>query len=156
MLISVIISSKTLHNSSFSCNLSSFPVIFHFLINIFYLFQQKSQHTLNVDQKANENDVEAPKTVRLNEDNKGFKMMKMLGWSGGSLGVSGNGIEEPISIQMKIDRTGLGLSSSSSNSKRNQEFFTQYLTEYQKDDTATYDLVFSTEFTKDERKSLHE
>lgn len=138
------------HSIQLTC--SSSTILTNFLI----VFQQKSLHTLNVDQKANETDVDAAKTSRLDEDNKGFKMMKMLGWTGGSLGVSGNGIEEPISIQMKIDRTGLGLSSNSLNSKRNHDFFTQYLTEYQSDDTATYDLVFSTEFTKDERKLLHE
>lgn len=29
-------------------------------------------------------------------DNKGFKMMKMLGWTGGALGTSGDGIKEPV------------------------------------------------------------
>lgn len=29
-------------------------------------------------------------------DNKGFQMMKMLGWTGGALGTSGDGIQEPV------------------------------------------------------------
>lgn len=58
------------------------------------------------------------------------------------------------SIEMKVDRSGLGLSSESS--KLNYDHFYQYLTNYKSDETATYDLVFSKEFDKDERKSLHE
>lgn len=92
-------------------------------------------------------------SVQLDEDNKGFKMMKMLGWTGGSLGIAGNGIEQPISIEMKVDRCGLGLTDST---KLNYNFFVDYLTKYKTNETATYDLVFSKEFTKDERKTLHE
>lgn len=55
---------------------------------------------------------------------------------------------------MKVDRSGLGLSSESS--KLNYDHFYQYLTKYKTDEAATYDLVFSKEFDKDERKSLHE
>lgn len=91
---------------------------------------------------------------QLDADNKGFKMMKMLGWSGGALGISGNGIEQPISIEMKVDRSGLGLSADST--KLNYEFFVDYLTKYKTNEKATYDLAFSKEFTKDERKTLHE
>lgn len=92
--------------------------------------------------------------AQLDADNKGFKMMKMLGWSGGALGVSGNGIEQPISIEMKVDRKGLGLTGDST--KLNSEFFFDYLTKYKIDESATHDLVFSKDFTKDERKILHE
>lgn len=59
-----------------------------------------------------------------------------------------------FSIEMKVDRSGLGLTSESS--KLNYDHFYQYLTKYKSDETATYDLVFSKEFDKDERKSLHE
>lgn len=90
---------------------------------------------------------------QLGLDNKGFKMMQMLGWEGGALGISGNGIEQPISVEMKIDRSGLGLSSEN---KLNHEYFNQYLTKYKQDENATYDLVFSKDFSKEERKSLHE
>lgn len=33
---------------------------------------------------------------KLSETNKGFKMLKMLGWKGGALGTDGTGIQEPI------------------------------------------------------------
>lgn len=105
--------------------------------------------------QSNKNDQSGgAQSMQLKADNKGFKMMKMLGWAGGALGVSGNGIEEPVSIEMKIDRSGLGLSSDSG--KLNHDFFVQYLTKYKADETATYDLVFSKDFSKDERKTLHE
>lgn len=81
-------------------------------------------------------------------------MMKMLGWTGGSLGTSGDGIKEPVSVEVKVDRCGLGLTEKSS--KLDYEFFEKYLTKYKTDETATYNLVFSKEFDKDERKTLHE
>lgn len=80
--------------------------------------------------------------------------MKMLGWTGGALGTSGDGIKEPVNVEFKVDRSGLGLSSQSS--KLNYEFFVKYLTEYKTDEYATYNLIFSKEFDKDERKTLHE
>lgn len=116
-------------------------------------------HTVSVDVEQNGNGSKDSSQVnaqgtQLAADNKGFKMMKMLGWSGGALGVSGNGIEQPISIEMKVDRSGLGLTSDST--KLNYNFFVNYLTKYKTDETATYDLAFSKDFTKDERKTLHE
>lgn len=111
-------------------------------------------HTVSVDvDEQNDGTTEPAKTTQLSEDNIGFKMMKMLGWTGGALGVKGNGIEQPISIEMKVDRCGLGLTDST---KLNYDFFVDYLTKYKTDESATYDLAFSKEFTKDERKTLHE
>jgi len=36
--------------------------------------------------------------AKLTEDNKGFKMMKKMGWDGSGLGSSGSGIEEPVRV----------------------------------------------------------
>lgn len=84
--------------------------------------------------------------------------MKMLGWTGGSLGLKGNGIEQPITVEVKVNRSGLGLSSTdkghSLNSIRNAFF--GYLSKYLRDPLATHDLVFAKEFSKEERKTLHE
>lgn len=76
-----------------------------------------------------------------------------MGWKGGALGSSGTGIEEPISVQVKVDKRGLGLGA---DSKLNQTYFTRYLTEFRNDESAIHELVFSKDFTKEERKSLHE
>lgn len=87
-------------------------------------------------------------------------MMKMLGWTGGALGSSGNGIEAPISVQVKVDRKGLGLlpseGDSGNNSKLNYKYFMKYLSEYKHDESAIHECVFSKDFTKEERKTLHE
>lgn len=48
----------------------------------------------NVDNSTTPSDS-AYEANKLTDQNKGFKMMKMLGWSGGALG-SGGGIEEPV------------------------------------------------------------
>lgn len=115
-------------------------------------------HTVSVDIEQNSSSTsgtheEGRNSMQLDADNKGFQMMKMLGWSGGALGVSGNGIEQPISIEMKVDRSGLGLSNST---KLNYDFFVDYLTKYKTNESATYELAFSKDFTKEERKTLHE
>ena len=36
--------------------------------------------------------------AKLNEENKGFKMMKKMGWNGEGLGTSASGIEEPVRV----------------------------------------------------------
>lgn len=83
--------------------------------------------------------------------------MKLLGWSGGALGSKGSGIEEPISVQVKVDRKGLGLlPSEESNSNLNRQYFMKYLSAYKNDESAIHELVFSKDFTKEERKVLHE
>lgn len=125
------------------------------------LLQQKSIHTHSVDVTQNGSQIQSQPEAKapsvLDADNKGFKMMKMLGWTGGALGISGNGIEQPISVEMKIDRSGLGLSTDLPNSKKlNYDFFVDYLTKYKTDESITYDLVFSKDFSKEERKTLHE
>lgn len=49
-----------------------------------------------VDNSTRPSSDAAYETNKLTEQNKGFKMMKMLGWSGGALGSSGDGIQEPV------------------------------------------------------------
>lgn len=96
--------------------------------------------------------------TKINSDNKGFKMMKMLGWTGGALGSTGTGIEEPISVQVKVDRKGLGLPSAgdtSADSKLNHSYFMKYLSGFKNDESSIHELVFSKDFTKEERKTLH-
>lgn len=93
---------------------------------------------------------------QLDESNKGFRMMKMLGWTGGSLGIKGDGIEEPISVEVRVKRIGLGLSATENvSTQETREYFLEYLRKYMRDEMATHDLVFAKEFSKDERKMLH-
>ncbi|KAJ6637940.1 NF-kappa-B-repressing factor [Pseudolycoriella hygida] len=89
---------------------------------------------------------------QLNENNKGFKMMKLLGWSGGAL--SAGGIETPIGVQIKVDRMGLGLTNDT-NHNLNKRFFSEYLQKYNADPDNIHELIFSKDFTKEERATLH-
>lgn len=110
-----------------------------------------------MDAPSAESAAAAP-SLQLTESNKGFQMMKMLGWSGGSLGIKGNGIEQPISVEVKVNRFGLGLSASDQphSKQATQDFFFAYLNKYLANAAATHDLVFAKEFSKEERKTLHE
>lgn len=120
-----------------------------------------SSSSIKIDVKCGKNEETTPNNDdksygnnKLTEENKGFKMMKMLGWSGGALGVGG--IEEPVSIQLKVDRKGLGLGPNTEpNNKLNHRFFADYLQKYRMDTHNIHELVFSTEYTKEERAALH-
>ncbi|XP_062538451.1 uncharacterized protein LOC134206737 [Armigeres subalbatus] len=46
---------------------------------------------------------------QLKEDNIGFRMLRKLGWGGGPLGKHKEGIVDPIEVQAKRGRRGLGL-----------------------------------------------
>lgn len=88
---------------------------------------------------------------QLKEDNLGFKMLKSLGWKGGSLGSSGNGIIDPNNLEIKISRLGLGSETDSFDPK----YFRNLLQNF-KNNQLEYDLVFSSEFTKEERAQVHQ
>lgn len=92
----------------------------------------------------------------LTESNIGCKMLKMMGWSGGGIGKTGRqGIEEPVKAVEK-HKFGQGLGYTK---KGNEEVsFTaraeQIIQDYAKSKSSS-DLIFSTEFSKEERKEIH-
>lgn len=89
---------------------------------------------------------------RIQESNLGFKMLKMLGWGGGSLGAKNDGIVDPVSLEIKIGRRGLGADSSEEfDIKRIRNMLKNF-----KQNQVEYDLVFSSEFTKEERALIHQ
>lgn len=90
-------------------------------------------------------------TNKLQEDNIGFKMLKMLGWSGGSLGAKSNGIIDPVNLEIKIGRKGFG---SECTDQFDEKHIRNLLKSY-KNNQVEYDLVFSNEFTKEERARIH-
>ncbi|XP_012280206.1 NF-kappa-B-repressing factor [Orussus abietinus] len=87
-------------------------------------------------------------------DNIGQKLMKLMGWSGGGLGKTQQGITEPITVQQQMSRKGLGLNVQCSNmdvlKRKCKEIFTQYIS-----GDMTSDLVFATDFTNEERALIH-
>uniref|UniRef100_A0A914YVB4 Angiogenic factor with G patch and FHA domains 1 n=1 Tax=Panagrolaimus superbus TaxID=310955 RepID=A0A914YVB4_9BILA len=50
-----------------------------------------------------------PVPTPITEENKGHKLLKLMGWSEGKgLGKSGQGTVDPLATQLKADRTGIG------------------------------------------------
>lgn len=89
---------------------------------------------------------------QLKEDNIGFRMLKALGWRGGtSLGPKNEGIIDPINLSIKIGRQGLGNEMASFDAK----YFNDLLKNF-KQNQLEYDLIFSAEFKKEERARIHQ
>lgn len=138
-----------------------------FLFIIIYLYMQmmpEKLKTINVETTTKDSLSKLPEVkslpseeCKLTENNIGFKMMKMLGWTGGAL--SEGGISEPINVQLKVNRHGLGLSanknSSTTNDKQFKGQFYAYLRKYISEKDNVYELVFSKDFSKEERAMLH-
>lgn len=88
---------------------------------------------------------------KLGADNIGYRMLKALGWEENK----NRGIVDPIGLSVKIGRKGLG-------SEPNQaggggidvKYFRELLTNFERSES-DFDLVFSSEFTKEERAQLH-
>jgi hypothetical protein len=101
--------------------------------------------------KPKDQNIETVHTGKLQEDNIGFKMLKMLGWRGGSLGANNSGIIDPINSEIKIGRRGFGADNSDNfDAKHIRNLLKNF-----KENQVEYDLVFSSEFTKDERAQIH-
>lgn len=115
--------------------------------------------------------VEDYQEKKIDESNLGFKLLQKLGWSGGSLGSKNQGIVDPINCQIKIGRQGLGggpaakkqgeeASKKGKINTRNETygiditFYRQMMRNF-RDSEIEYDLVFSNEFTKEERALFH-
>jgi hypothetical protein len=88
---------------------------------------------------------------KIQESNLGFKMLKMLGWDGGSLGTKGDGIIDPVNCEIKIGRGGLGSNGDEFDAKHIRNLLRNF-----KNNQVEYDLVFSSEFTKEERAQIHQ
>ncbi|GLV43098.1 uncharacterized protein CBL_14224 [Carabus blaptoides fortunei] len=93
-----------------------------------------------------------PESSTLPENNIGTKMMKSMGWCGQGLGKNRSGIQNPIEIQENVNRLGLG---GSKNCKNMIAQINKYLETYIQMQH-THSLVFSPDFTNDERKFIHE
>ncbi|XP_014291911.1 NF-kappa-B-repressing factor isoform X2 [Halyomorpha halys] len=86
------------------------------------------------------------------ESNIGNKLMKLMGWTGGGLGRDEQGIAEPVKIQEReVRRGGLGITNFHDFRKK----VTRIIEDYAHSDNKQ-DLVFTPDFTKDERRTIHE
>ena len=88
------------------------------------------------------------------ESNIGNKLLKAMGWTGGGVGKKGTGIAEPVNVEAVINREGLGLKSEQGFSKNFFPAMKSVVLNYAKSSDQN-DLVFSPDFTKDERASIH-
>ena len=88
------------------------------------------------------------------ESNIGNKLLKAMGWKGGGMGKTGTGIAEPVSVEGVINREGLGLKSEQGVSKNFYPAMQTVVKNYAQSSDQN-DLVFSPDFTKDERASIH-
>ncbi|RVE53619.1 hypothetical protein evm_001760 [Chilo suppressalis] len=106
--------------------------------------------TDDITQPTKQNDFGAPV-----DSSVAAKMMKLMGWKGGGLGADAQGIAEPIQPQMQmVNRSGLGSATQDMNSFRRAA--TELMSRYIASDTLDVDLVFSGEFSKEERALLHQ
>ncbi|KAG4075966.1 hypothetical protein HA402_003792 [Bradysia odoriphaga] len=95
--------------------------------------------------------------AHIDQSNIGFKMLLGLGWSGGPLGANQDGISEPISVELRARRSGLGADRQSYRSAYGNitsDTFFQFLKGYADDDRQYEDLEFSDEFSNKEKKKL--
>ncbi|CRL07976.1 CLUMA_CG020943, isoform A [Clunio marinus] len=119
--------------------------------NCYTIKVKKDYYTaVNIVASVNPSELTAPNKIL--EDNIGFQMLKMLGWNGGSLGVRPGGIVDPYTCEIKIGRSGFGTENDKSfNLNRIKTLLTNF-----KNSQVEYDLVFSKDFTKDERAQIHQ
>lgn len=92
-------------------------------------------------------------------DNKGFQMMKQLGWSGGALGTSGTGIKEPIQVQSRANRRGLGLPAEPPSPRvpvNHFDFFDAFLQSYARKTHSVYPIAVHMDYGQKEWRMLAE
>ena len=88
----------------------------------------------------------------LGASNLGHKLLSMMGWKGGGLGAGGAGRAEPITATTVFGREGLGSRNVGKNFKQK---ITKIVQEWMSSNSP-YDLVFTTGFDTEQRKTMHE
>ncbi len=120
--------------------------------------------TLEIKQQADSDDLglskdeifgdNEKKAEAIPESNIGSKLLRAMGWKGGGVGKEGTGIAEPVKVEAVINREGLGLQAEQGMSRDFLPAVRTVILNYAKSDQQS-DLVFSPEFSKDERALLH-
>lgn len=88
---------------------------------------------------------------KLDASNKGYRMMRLMGWAGGGLGRLKQGREEPVGYLLKSNRTGLG----AINQQLDLADYKKLLQNYLNSDDMR-DMQFEPNFMKEERASFHQ
>uniref|UniRef100_A0A182PEK9 G-patch domain-containing protein n=1 Tax=Anopheles epiroticus TaxID=199890 RepID=A0A182PEK9_9DIPT len=124
--------------------------------------QRFSHLHYNVERLLNEDDQQqnSPGRFSLKQNNIGYRMLQKLGWTGGPLGYKQSGILNPIEVAAKHDRRGLGCTKGKKKKQMENvdashcELDLQFYHELMLSIVARkpyYDLIFSPEFTENER-----
>ncbi|XP_016908981.2 NF-kappa-B-repressing factor [Apis cerana] len=124
---------------------------------------QKYYYTIKIKHNINRNaNIIATTMIKniskdnyISDDNIGRKLMRLMGWSGGGLGKSQQGIIEPIMIKHQISKEGLGLKSNFCSTNDLKFKCNDILRKYLTGDMRN-DLIFSTDFTNAERAIIHQ
>ncbi|KAH8363422.1 hypothetical protein KR084_010025, partial [Drosophila pseudotakahashii] len=110
---------------------------------------EKSQNGVNINvTKESADSLGDPK---LDASNKGYRMMRLMGWAGGGLGRLKQGREEPVGYLLKSNRNGLGSLKPQGNLADYRKLIENYLNS---DDMR--DMQFEPTFSKEERASFHQ
>ncbi|KAI8046269.1 hypothetical protein M5D96_002471, partial [Drosophila gunungcola] len=110
---------------------------------------EKSKNGVNINvTKESADSLGDPK---LDASNKGYRMMRLMGWAGGGLGRLKQGREEPVGYLLKSNRNGLG----SINPQGNLADYRKLIENYVKSDDLR-DMQFEPTFSKEERASFHQ
>jgi len=86
--------------------------------------------------------------------NIGAQMLKKLGWCGGGVGKDGQGIAEPVTMKTVVQREGLGLEAEKGISSKFLPTIQTIIHKYARSNDQK-DLVFTSEFSKEERAIIH-
>ncbi|CAL7940936.1 unnamed protein product [Xylocopa violacea] len=117
----------------------------------------KIKHNINKDANITTTAMmkHTSKEDSISDDNIGRKLMKLMGWTGGGLGKSEQGMVEPVTLKQQISKEGLGLKSNSCSMNhlkfKSKDIMRKYLS-----GDMTNDLIFSADFTNDERAVIHQ
>jgi len=91
------------------------------------------------------------KDSRIPDSNVGNQLLKKMGWTGGGVGRDDNrGIEEPVSLVAVVNRAGLGSTQLNDFAPSVKRVIADFISSGGHDD-----LVFSPEFTSEERAVIH-
>lgn len=137
------------------------------------LVKKSRTATMNVDNNValvgkgetdtNSHEYTEEKIHKLSNDNVGAKLLALMGYKGGGLGASGQGRENPVEVQLRDNRSGLGYEGSVSSMGLSKEFKSKihillknFATDYAVGNTQLEELVFPSMFSKEQRSFIHQ
>lgn len=135
-------------------------------VKIDHTDDESSEINVKKEIKAGAEDVTESTDLNtpLADDNVGTKLLKMMGWSGGGLGKNKQGISEPIKpVDQRSKRAGFGLPQNHKSgpltfndikNEKDLQCIKHIIRDYRYSSDLN-DLVFSSEFTKEQRACLH-